>query len=68
MTCLYCSENETTTHLLFSCVAAKHAWRVISEVFHIQIVVDYESMAKYWLCNKKIGAVNVSSSALCWGL
>jgi hypothetical protein len=67
-TCLFCSENETIAHLFFGCVVARQAWTLISDVFHIQIGVDYESMAKHWLCNKKYGIINVFSSALCWGL
>jgi hypothetical protein len=55
-------------HLFFDCIVASQAWSLISEVFHIQIGVDYESMAKHWLCNKKFGTVNAFSSALCWGL
>jgi hypothetical protein len=53
------SENEATAHLFFSCVVARHAWSLISEVFHIQIGIDYESLAKHWLCDKKFGTINV---------
>jgi hypothetical protein len=68
MTYLSCSENETIVHLFFDCIVTRQAWSLISEVFCIQIGVDYESMANNWLCNKKFGTVNVFSSALCWGL
>jgi hypothetical protein len=29
---------------------------------------DYESVVKMWLCNKKCGAANMVTSAVCWSL
>jgi hypothetical protein len=55
-------------HLFFDCVVAKRAWEMISVVFGIETGRDYYSIAKMWLCNKKIGVCNMFTSATCWGL
>jgi hypothetical protein len=36
--------------------------------FGFDLGTDYESIAKLSLCNKKIGVINLISSAVCWGL
>jgi hypothetical protein len=64
-TCLFCSEEETTHHLLFECVVAKQTWNVISDVMGFHIGEDFESIARCWLCNKRFGVVNILSSAVC---
>jgi hypothetical protein len=34
----------------------------------VEIGFNYENLAKYWLCNKKFGVINMVSSAVCWCL
>jgi hypothetical protein len=43
---------------------ASKAWELISLVFGIKIGVDYASIAKLWLCNKKFGVYNMFTSAV----
>jgi hypothetical protein len=68
MTCLFCNERESVNHLLFECVVAHKAWGVISAVLGFDIRLNYESIAKRWLCNTKFGIANVINLAVCWGL
>jgi hypothetical protein len=63
--CLFCEEKETIDHLFFECVVAKQSWLIVSEIVGFSIGMDYESVAKRWLCNKKFVIVNVISSAVC---
>jgi hypothetical protein len=40
---------------------------MLAEVICFNVGVDYETMAKCWLCNTKFGIVNILSSAVCAG-
>jgi hypothetical protein len=66
--CLFCSEPESVHHLFFDCIVAKQIWVLISEAIGFQIGQDFESVAKRWLCNKKLGLVDMISSAVCRSL
>jgi hypothetical protein len=68
LSCLFCNENESVHHLLFECVVVRQACEAISQAVGFEIGYDYESMAKCWLCNKKIGIVNTLTFAVCWGV
>jgi hypothetical protein len=61
-TCLFCSEPESINHMFFDCVVARQVWRLVSELIGFKIGLNYESMVKCWLCNKKFGVVNMLSS------
>ena len=50
--CVHCKEIEIIYHLFFECIVASQFWNVIESMFHVQ-VVDFESLEKPWLCNKK---------------
>jgi hypothetical protein len=65
---VFCSERETACHLFFGCVVAKRAWQVISQVLCIEVHVDYESVARLWLCNKKHDTANMVTSAVFWSI
>jgi hypothetical protein len=65
--CLFCDEKESVTHLLFEYVVAKSAWEIVSVATGCNVGVDYESIAKLWLCNKRFGTVNMINAAVCWG-
>jgi hypothetical protein len=56
------------SHLFFDRAVARQVWVLIAEIFGFEVGSCYESMAKCWLCNKKIGIVNVFSAAVCWGI
>jgi hypothetical protein len=55
-------------HLIFRCVVAQRAWRVISQILGVETGTDYESVAKMWLCNKKYGVINIVTSDVCWSI
>jgi hypothetical protein len=67
-TCLFCSDQESISHLFFNCVVAKNVWIIISEVLEVGIGEDYESVAKLWIANKKYVVTNVVTSAVLWSL
>lgn len=67
-TCLFCSENESVVHLFFECVVAKRLWSELSVLLNIDIGRNFESVAKWWLCNKNHRIDNIFSSAVLWGL
>jgi hypothetical protein len=68
MSCLFWSEAESVNHLFFSCGVAKCAWEALSEVMKIRIGLDFESVAKLWMQNKKYTFVNMCTVALLWTL
>jgi hypothetical protein len=54
--------------LLFECVVAKRAWQIISQVLCKEVGIDYESVARLWLCNKKHGITNMVTSTVSWSI
>jgi hypothetical protein len=66
--CLFCEEKKSIDHLFYSYVVAKQAWEVVLEVVGFSIGINFESVVKCWLCNKKFGIVNMLSSTICWGI
>jgi hypothetical protein len=46
--------KETIHHLFFDCVIARRAWELVSEALGVQTGKDFESVAKLWICNKKV--------------
>ena len=67
-TCLFCSEQETVHHLFFECCVPKVLWTYISEIFHVALGTDYESIARWWISNKTYKVMNCFSAALMWCL
>jgi hypothetical protein len=67
-TCVFYSEPESVYHLFYGCVVAKRAWQLVSKSIGFKVGVDYESIAKLWLCNKKFGVINMFTSAVSWCL
>jgi hypothetical protein len=37
VSCMFCSEPETVSHLLFECFVAKCAWEALSEILNFQL-------------------------------
>jgi hypothetical protein len=68
VSCLFCSEPETVSHLLFECSVAKCAWDALSEMLKIQLGWDFESVAKLGMQNKKYKIANIVTSAMLWTL
>jgi hypothetical protein len=67
-TCVFYSEPESVCHLFYGCVIAKRAWWVVSKLIGFQAGIDYESIVKLCLCNKKYGVINMITSAMYWCL
>jgi hypothetical protein len=38
---------------------------MVSSVLGVEIGSNYENLAKYWLCNKKFGVINMISLVVC---
>jgi hypothetical protein len=68
MSCLFCSESESASHLFFNCCVAKYAWETLSEILNFWTRQDFESVAKLWLQNKKYKFVNLCTTAMLWTL
>jgi hypothetical protein len=66
--CLFCSGNETVGHLLYECCVARIMWEVVSEVTDLPLIVDSESMSKWWIRHKNYNVVNVFYTAVVWSL
>jgi hypothetical protein len=49
-------------------MVAKQIWVNISDYLEIGYVISFESIAKYWLSNKKYYVINIFTSAALWGL
>jgi hypothetical protein len=51
---LFCIENESVCHLLFHCNVASYLWKQINDMFNWNLSHDFESVAHFWVSNKKI--------------
>ena len=67
-TCLFCLENESVHHLLFSCVVARQFWVCISEAIGKDVGNSFESIGSLWLSNKRFLVDNMFCAAAMWGL
>jgi hypothetical protein len=47
---------------------AQVMWETISKVMGVAIQPDFESMAKWWLKDKKCQCINICTSAVLWSL
>jgi hypothetical protein len=52
-TCLFCSEPESIKHLFFDYCVVKLLWLEISNIVGKSIGQDFESIARWWVSNKK---------------
>jgi hypothetical protein len=63
--CVFCAEPESIHHLFFNCIVAKQIWVYISSFFELPIGDSYESVARFWISNKKHALLNsVCANAL----
>ena len=67
-TCLFCNELESIHHLLFECCMAKLVWCMWSEICGVTMGADFESVAKWWVGQKKYSIINVCSASILWSL
>lgn len=62
--CVFCPDEDSISHLFFSCVVAKNLWAFISVYFKIPMGHDYELVARFWISNNKNSVLTVSSAVL----
>jgi hypothetical protein len=60
--CLFCNELESVSHLFFECCVAQFIWGVITEISGKVIGTDFQSVARFWVADKKIKVLNVCST------
>jgi hypothetical protein len=66
--CLFCNELESVVHLFFECCVAKLVWNEIAEISGKVIGADFESVARFWVADKKCKVLNVCSAADLWAI
>uniref|UniRef100_A0A453FGM5 Reverse transcriptase zinc-binding domain-containing protein n=1 Tax=Aegilops tauschii subsp. strangulata TaxID=200361 RepID=A0A453FGM5_AEGTS len=66
--CVFCAEQETNRHLFFDCVVARNIWSFVNIFFQKNLGTNFETVAQFWISNKKNLALNVVSSAVLWCL
>lgn len=59
---------ESVQHLFFECVVVRIMWKIVSDIVQVKIGESYESMAGFWLSNKKFTVLNMISSAVLWSV
>lgn len=52
-TCMFCCEVETIKHVFFDCCIAHVIWQEISTIVGKDVGQDFESVACWWVSNKK---------------
>ena len=68
LSCPFCSDTETITHLFFDCCVASVLWKHMSSIFDIQIGSNFESVARWWVSNNKNSVLNTVCAALMWSI
>ena len=66
LSCLFCEENETVHHLFFGCCVPSSIWCHLSEIFNTNLGANFESVARWWISNKKNAVLNTCCAALMW--
>jgi hypothetical protein len=66
--CLFCNDAESVVHLFFGCCVAREIWKEVLEIVSRVVGTDFESVAKWWLCDKKCKILNVVTSAILWSI
>ena len=56
--CVFCSDDETASHLFFDCVVAKEVWNMVSECFGSKLGTTLEVVCKFWVSQKKNSDIN----------
>jgi hypothetical protein len=68
ISCEFCSEPETISHLFFDCIVARRSWSSVSNFLNLQLGSDFESVARFWLANKKHWVTNSICAAVMWSI
>ena len=64
ISCLFCAEDESVHHLFFGCCVATLMWKHLYDIFNIQIGVNFESIARWWISNKKNSVLNMCGACI----
>ena len=64
ISCLFCAEDESVHHLFFGCCVATLMWKYLYDIFNIQIGVNFESIARWWISNKKNSVLNMCGACI----
>jgi len=51
-----------------SVVVAKVCWSCLADIFHIDLGIDFEYVARWWVSNNRHKVMNYCSAALMWCL
>jgi len=63
ISCLFCAETETVNHLFFDCCVSTIMWSHLSKIFNKNLGSDFESVATWWISNKKNATLNTCCAA-----
>lgn len=66
MSCLLCSENKAINYLVLECVVAKAIWNYISDILGVEVSRSFDSIAKWWINEKKNSLISIFSFATLW--
>ena len=66
--CLFYAEPETINHLFFECCVPTTMWCHLSDIFDKNLGANFESVARWWVSEKKNSVLNTGSAALLWSL
>jgi hypothetical protein len=68
LSCLFCAEKESISHLFFGCCVAHHMWDEINKNLNVKCGGSYESIASLWLSAKKNVITNMLTAAVLWSI
>jgi len=65
---LQLNSSQQVSHLFFDCCVAKVLRTYLSDIFHISLGTNFESVARWWVSNRKYKVMNCFSATLMWCL
>ena len=69
LSCVFCSERETCSHLLFTYTVATAVWKETSRITGTDVFpACFEKIVGLWLCENKHEVTNVFHAAVMWVL
>ena len=66
--CVFCSEQESCSHLFSCCVVAVEFWKAICAVTGVSEDINMMSISSYWLRGDKFAAINTVHAAGLWAI
>jgi hypothetical protein len=68
MICSFCNEPENVSHLFFEGCVARVTLESVPEVCGRLLGIDFESIAKLWLHDKNLKAINICTITTLWAI